>query len=747
MKTLPRLLWIECLLTTGVVSAQETWYFQNPIPTASELYWVSFVDPQTGWVVGADNTFLRTSDGGTTWDHLQIRNVDWIIDQCLVDRETGWVIGATNSRLIGWGNTEFDQVLYKTTDGGLSWQMRDSLGSQICGSGNLSQIFFADETTGWLIIGSTSDRTDGRMLKTSDGGETWFPLGEVARQIGGLFFVDSVTGWGIRSLSYYQSEIVRTTDGGTTWIGCVVDVNGGLGSLFFIDSETGWVVGTDNYIYKTTNGGNAWFRQSISGNISNCQLTSVCFTDSLTGNIAGWHIFLRTTDGGDNWMIEEYQSRPSILSVCFANRDAGWRVGEHGSIEKTVDGGKTWIYQSKTSSSDEFVSVDFVDRYLGWVLSPSSIFHTSDGGSNWRRQYFSNNIPFTPRLNQLFFIDALNGWAVGADYASGWRAAILHTSDGGNHWEKQPTERWAELRAVCFIDQNVGWAVGDTGTILSTIDGGAHWNRKGGSTTEQLTAVNFVDPHHGWIGGEQEVLRTEDGGVQWHPCTYGQPTQSLHFVDSLNGWAVGGYSWPDAVPGNHVQKSAGITGYVFHSNDGGRTWEEQFRDRAIIRSVKFVNATVGWAVGSKVWHTEDGGKNWVQRNVPLWWANAVDFVDLNCGWLVGPVGTIMHTSDAGVTFVGEETPQRIPSGPLLHQNYPNPFNPSTTIRYGLPSRSHVTLTVFNTLGQQVATLVQGEQEAGYHEVRFDASGLSSGVYFYRLQAGDFVQTRRLLLLR
>ncbi len=84
---------------------------------------------------------------------------------------------------------------------------------------------------------------------------------------------------------------------------------------------------------------------------------------------------------------------------------------------------------------------------------------------------------------------------------------------------------------------------------------------------------------------------------------------------------------------------------------------------------------------------------------------------------------------------------------VLGQNYPNPFNPSTTIRYGVPHSSRVTLTVFNTLGQQVAILQNGEQESGYHEVRFDASGLSSGVYFYRIQAGDFAQTRRLLLLR
>ena len=83
----------------------------------------------------------------------------------------------------------------------------------------------------------------------------------------------------------------------------------------------------------------------------------------------------------------------------------------------------------------------------------------------------------------------------------------------------------------------------------------------------------------------------------------------------------------------------------------------------------------------------------------------------------------------------------------LKQNYPNPFNPSTTIRYGLPHKSSVQLTVFNTLGQQVAELVHGEKEAGYHEVKFDAGGLPSGVYFYRLQAGNFVETRKLLLVK
>jgi len=82
----------------------------------------------------------------------------------------------------------------------------------------------------------------------------------------------------------------------------------------------------------------------------------------------------------------------------------------------------------------------------------------------------------------------------------------------------------------------------------------------------------------------------------------------------------------------------------------------------------------------------------------------------------------------------------------LSQNYPNPFNPTTSIRYGLPMRSIVSLTVYNTLGQQIAALVHGEEEAGYHEARFDGTNLASGVYFYRLQAGTYVETKKLLLI-
>jgi len=91
--------------------------------------------------------------------------------------------------------------------------------------------------------------------------------------------------------------------------------------------------------------------------------------------------------------------------------------------------------------------------------------------------------------------------------------------------------------------------------------------------------------------------------------------------------------------------------------------------------------------------------------------------------------------------------ETVPTALRLYHNYPNPFNPSTTIRYSLPQRSHMSLAVYNTLGQQVVQLVNGEVDAGYHDVKFDASNLPSGVYLYRLHAGSFVETKTLLLLK
>ena len=99
------------------------------------------------------------------------------------------------------------------------------------------------------------------------------------------------------------------------------------------------------------------------------------------------------------------------------------------------------------------------------------------------------------------------------------------------------------------------------------------------------------------------------------------------------------------------------------------------------------------------------------------------------------------------TGLEENNQSEIPDNTVLHQNYPNPFNPSTTIQYGLRETSDVSLKVFNMLGQNIATLVDGKQTAGSYSVLFDASGLASGIYFYQLTADNTTFSKRMILMK
>jgi hypothetical protein len=121
------------------------------------------------------------------------------------------------------------------------------------------------------------------------------------------------------------------------------------------------------------------------------------------------------------------------------------------------------------------------------------------------------------------------------------------------------------------------------------------------------------------------------------------------------------------------------------------------------------------------------------------------------GTLVGSLGVskvygIAFSPDTIKTGV-RELASALPNRFVLHQNYPNPFNPNTTIKFELPQSSAVRLSVYDMLGREVSVLANERRDAGVHEVRFDGSNLASGVYFYRLQAGDFVQAKGLVITK
>ena len=148
-----------------------------------------------------------------------------------------------------------------------------------------------------------------------------------------------------------------------------------------------------------------------------------------------------------------------------------------------------------------------------------------------------------------------------------------------------------------------------------------------------------------------------------------------------------------------------------------------------------------------VFLSTDNGTSWTAVNAGLTdtvvISLAVSGTDLFAGTAWEGVWRRPLSEMVSVKLASSELPTEF----SLEQNYPNPFNPSTTIRYELPHASRVSLKVYNTLGQEVATLVNETKPAGVYTVQFDAGSLASGVYFYRLQAGDFVEAKKLVLLR
>ena len=126
----------------------------------------------------------------------------------------------------------------------------------------------------------------------------------------------------------------------------------------------------------------------------------------------------------------------------------------------------------------------------------------------------------------------------------------------------------------------------------------------------------------------------------------------------------------------------------------------------------------------------------------------IDLIDENVGWAVGWYGTILYTDNGGTTTVdSDEEINQPPNNFVLYPNYPNPFNPTTTIKYSIPKASFVVLKIYDIIGEEVATLVNAQKPSGNYSVKFDASNLSSGIYFYRITSCNFMATKKLILLK
>jgi hypothetical protein len=324
------------------------------------------------------------------------------------------------------------------------------------------------------------------------------------------------------------------------------------------------------------------------------------------------------------------------------------------------------------------------------------------------------------------------------------------------------------------------------GLFLST-NNGTNWTLASAGLTNKYVRTLIVSGTNLFAGTEGGVFRSTNNGTSWDSASAGLPFGSYGWIVPVYAFAVSdgnlfagtgssgvflstnnGTSWTLASAGltntevrafavSGTNLFAGTTGGIFLSTNNGTSWtavgtEESsyFNVNALV--VSGTNLLAGTEGG--VYRSVNNGASWDSASTGLPFdvygypvpvpALAVSGTFVFAGTYSNEIWRRpLSEMITGVEDNNKEMPIRF----ALEQNYPNPFNPSTTIRYGLPNKTAVQLSVFNTLGQSVSTLVNGDMEAGYHEIKCDASGLSSGIYFYRLKAGDFVETKRLLLIR
>ena len=651
------------LLFTAGAGAMSTgnggWQWQNPLPHGASYEGACFLSANEGWLI-TDNQILRTHNGGVGLS-AQANNNVFFKDITFVGSKCGWAVGAPVDSNHG------RVVIYRTTNGGAKWRK-----VSVNVHGWLNAVKFVNVNVGWAVGGrSSSAGGSGLVLKTVNGGLTWTV--QKASPDSELLDV-SATGAGRAWAGSAGGRLWRTTNGGALWGKIGPDFNETLQTVFFRDSHVGWAAGW-GMVWHTTDGGSDWTIQ-LGSNNDDYSFSDIAFTDAVNGWVVAQNgSCFHTTDGGAHWTAA---AAPSAGWNFVAPVGASTAVigGGGGNLSRTIDGGGTWTSLPAVAGNfhSSLNAVDFVDANNGWAAggaapsgglpSTTAILHTTDGGQTWTGQSPAVLAP----LNDIDFADVANGWAVGA------AGAIVHTGNGGATWAPQVSGTSADLSGVCFIDAAQGWAVGTeyhpdlalVPVVRHTADGGAHWTALAAPVPNYcaLYGVAFADAQNGWAvgwaagdeNGEPAVIfHTANGGASWTqqlsyipPVSHSVGTASLSAVtclDALRAVAVGVADNADTV-----------RPLIYRTIDGGVTWKRasvsgSWQGDAGLNSVSFADSLHGWAVGSggTVLRTTDGGLTWTKlRSGVSGSLHGVRFVSPTRGWIVGDDAAILSTTTGGL---------------------------------------------------------------------------------------------------
>ncbi len=449
------------------------------------------------------------------------------------------------------------------------------------------------------------------------------------------------------------------------------------------------------------------------------------------------------------------QTRSEVSYVPECNI---WYAGGGESAEIIgPDANGEW-QRIQTPVADHLLDVFFFDAENGWAShTGNGCMRSTDGGFNWITTRFDDT-NFVTSYEGVYFVNQDTGWCVGGG------TQIRKTTDGGVSWFKQHGPPVTGInRGVHFLDESTGYVIGSKNYPFEpfasrTSDGGSTWSELDVSVPggQELIDQYWFNADTGWICGYNVLLYTTDAGcsfVNMFPNV--PPTGNGHnvlfaiqFVNQDIGWIGAG----------NLENSN-----IYKTTDGGASWV--FQDNPVsqngwnqINDVMFSSPDSGWAAHGTpgtgaIMFTANGGADWVMDNTTFSWYDCLArYQDLKV-WCGASEGGLWLKTPAVPT--GVSLNDQLPRESVLCQNYPNPFNSISSFEFRLPADGRsgaskpvdVSLRIYDLLGREVSTVVDERLLPGTYTRHWDAVGQPTGTYFYRLSTSEFIQTRKLILLR
>lgn len=427
------------------------------------------------------------------------------------------------------------------------------------------------------------------------------------------------------------------------------------------------------------------------------------------------------------------QNRIIIPEDKFMNTVLCIAIGVLSALPAQAQWAITTLPAGGASTTISCIGESSTSLYVGSGLS---VYRSTNNGADWSMTgaVAAPGIVALLGVGSTMFCATLVDGSLGGvfrstDDGTGWTQ--VYNPGGGFNAPTVNTVAASSNNATIFA----GSGGGPAGSFARSTDNGSTWSPTTAGLPEHLP-INWLQSNSGSMFAAVNITRgifkSTDDGANWAPDSAGFLGVPRHLYSS----AANLYAISDS--GLFIKANGAVKWTAINTGGVGTV-----SAIAVSGQTLFVAYTT-----AGVFRSTSGGAAWDSINTGLT-EHSVNTLGIVGGtYLLAGTATLVWRRPLSQVSTGIElSANKLAHEFSLSQNYPNPFNPTTTIRYDIPNRSQVTLAVFNVLGQQVAQLLNGEVDSGVHEVKFDGGNLASGMYFYRIQAGMYTETRKLLLAR